>query len=299
MKTPSFLKKGDKIAIVSTARKISPEDIAVAVTTFNSWGLDVYFEETLFSSYHQFAGDDNERRAYFQRMLDDDAVRAIICARGGYGTIRIIDGMDFSRFIRKPKWIVGYSDITVLHSHVSSNFGIETIHGIMPFNITGSPFSLESAETLRIALFGESLKYRMPSAGCDRPGKCKGILTGGNLSIIYSLSASVSDIVTDGKILFLEDLDEYLYHIDRMMMNLKRAGKLEKLAGLIVGHMSKMRDNEVHFGATAYEIVMDAVSEFDYPVFCGFPAGHEEDNRALIMGREVRMEVDDGLVLSF
>ncbi len=293
MKTPEYLKKGDKIAIVAPARKISLKEIEPAVSKFKEWGLEVVFANHLFSQYNQFAGIDELRTLDFQQMLDDDSIKAIVCARGGYGTVRIVDNLNFMNFIKRPKWIVGYSDVTVLHSHINKNFGVETIHGIMPINFPDDGYDNESLEILRKLLFGENISYKVKTSKLSRKGKAVGMLVGGNLSVLYSLIGSNSDVDTEGKILFIEDLDEYLYHIDRMMMNLKRAGKLDKLKGMIVGGMNDMNDNDIPFGKTANEIVAEAIKQFDYPVCFDFPAGHIKDNRALILGRTIKLNVGD------
>jgi muramoyltetrapeptide carboxypeptidase len=299
MITPPYLNKGDRIAIVSPARKTSPEEVVNAIRVFENWGLEVVEGEHLYSSYHQFAGSDAQRSADLQQMLNDPSIKAIISSRGGYGTVRIIDRLEFSAFVQNPKWIIGYSDVTVLHSHINRHFKIETLHGEMPIYFKEKCESSPSILTLKKALFGKPLSYKLPfTEGC-RKGSASGILAGGNLSIIYSLTNTASDIDTNDKILFLEDLDEYLYHIDRMMMNLKRSGKLEGLAGLIVGGMTKMRDNDVSFNKTAYEIIAEAVEDYSYPVFYGFPGGHADDNRALIFGRKVCMEIGDKFQLNF
>lgn len=299
MITPIYLKKGDKIAIVSPARKISPAEAETAINIFTSWGLEVVKGDHLYDSYNQFAGSDEQRRSDFQMMLDDESIRAIICSRGGYGTVRIIDGLDFTRFLQSPKWVVGYSDETVLHSHIHKHFGVETMHAVMLVNFKDKREGDLSLISLEKALFGEELVYKIPSEQYNRKGNCKGPLVGGNLSILYSLNNTGSDIKTNGKILFIEDLDEYLYHIDRMMMNLRRSGKLEGLAGLIVGAMNKMHDNDVPFNKTAYEIIAEAVEDYLYPVCYNFPAGHIEDNRALILGREVTLDVNEEVKLIF
>jgi len=299
MITPPYLKKGDKIAIVSPARKISPAEVEIAINIFKAWGLEVVLGDHLFASYNQFAGSDEQRLSDFQQMLDDSSIRAIICSRGGYGTVRIIDQLDFTRFLQSPKWIVGYSDVTVLHSHIHRHYGVETLHAIMPVNFKGKCDGNPSLNSLKKALFGKELVYRFPVEQYFRKGSCKGPLVGGNLSILYSLTNTSSDINTNGKILFLEDLDEYLYHIDRMMMNLRRSSKLEGLAGLIVGGMTKMHDNEVPYDKTANEIIAEAVEDYPYPVCYNFPAGHIDDNRALILGREVTLEVGDEVKLFF
>ncbi len=303
MVTPEYLKVGDTIAIVATARKISKEELAPAVSTFESWGLKVVFGKNLFGQDNQYSGTDAEREADLQCMLDDTNVKAIISARGGYGTVRIIDVLDFSNFVSNPKWIVGYSDITVLHSDINARFGIETIHATMPINFPKDGTSNSATETLRKALFGEPLSYSFETdkshGSLLRKGTAEGELVGGNLSLLYALSGSVSDIDTSGKILFIEDLDEYLYHIDRMMMQLDRAGKLKNLAGLIVGGMNDMKDNTVPFGKTVEEIIADAVKKYKYPVCFGFPAGHIPDNRALILGRKVNLSVAETTTLRF
>lgn len=299
MITPKYINKGDKIAIVATARKISEKKIQPAVKKFHEWGLEVVLGKHLFEEYNQFAGTDEQRTYDLQQMLDDETVKAIIIARGGYGTVRIIDKLNFSNFIKKPKWIAGYSDVTVLHSHIHSNFGIETLHSTMPLNFPEKGINNQALNTLKKALFGEDLIYTIKASSLNRNGIAEGIFIGGNLSILYSLSGSKSDIHTKGKILFIEDLDEYLYHIDRMMVNLKRSGKLENLAGLIVGSMSEMNDNTIPFGKTANEIIAETVKEFDYPVCFNFPAGHIKNNSALIFGRNAKLQVYDEVQLSF
>jgi len=299
MKTPPYLVKGDKISIVSTARKISKEEILPAQIKLEEWGLDVVLGDNLFKEQNQYAGTDKERIDDFQSMIDDDSVKAIICARGGYGTVRIIDKIDFSNFVKKPKWIIGYSDVTVLHSHIHTNYKTETIHATMTINFPKDNSLNKSLETLKKALFGEKLFYELKQTKFSRKGKAKGQIVGGNLSILYSLIGSKSDINTDRKILFIEDLDEYLYHIDRMMMNFKRTGKLKNLAGLIIGGISEMNDNEIPFGKTAKEIILDAIEEYNYPVIFDFPAGHIDDNRALYLGRKVIMDINESMSLEF
>ncbi|MCW3105366.1 MAG: hypothetical protein JWO09_3806 [Bacteroidetes bacterium] len=296
MTTPPYLKKGDRIGIVACARKISKEELQPAVDMLQAWGLEVVFGQNLFKQQHQFSGTDEERAADLQAMLDDPAIKAVISARGGYGTVRIIDRIDFTKFRQQPKWVIGYSDITVLHSHIY-NFGIETLHATMPINFTKNA---EATETLRKALFGEKLSYEVGSHPLNRKGNAEAELVGGNLSLLYALTGSASDLDTKGKILFIEDLDEYLYHIDRMMISLKRSGKLSSLAGLIVGGMSDMKDNAVPFGKTAEEIIIDAVKEYDYPVCFDFPAGHIDRNFALMIGRKVKLSVgNEGAEVSF
>ncbi|MEO6884496.1 MAG: LD-carboxypeptidase [Bacteroidia bacterium] len=288
MTNPSYLQKGDTIGIVAPARKISESELKLAITTFELWGLKVKLGKNIFRICNQFSGTDEERANDFQEMLNDVSVKAIICARGGYGTLRIIDSLDFKSFQKNPKWIIGYSDVTVLHSHIHTNFNCQTLHATMPINFSQDA---ESLETLRKSLFGEKNSYTFESHPLNRMGNAEGILTGGNLSLLYALTGSVSDINTENKILFIEDLDEYLYHIDRMMLNLKRSGKLKNLAALIVGGMSGMKDNLIPFGKTAEEIIFDTVKEYDYPICFGFPAGHITKNFTLPLGTKVRLNV--------
>lgn len=297
---PLFLKPGDRVAIAAPARKISQQELAPAVKLLQSWGLEVVIPEHLFDEENQFAGSDDTRAALMQHLLDAPDIRAIFCARGGYGTVRIIDRLDFSNFAESPKWLVGYSDITVLHSHIHRHLGIETLHATMPINISDKELRHPSpaVETMRRQMFGESLEYACPAHKLNRTGKATGLLVGGNLSMLYSLCGSESDIDTAGKILFIEDLDEYLYHIDRMMMNLKRCGHLTHLAGLVVGQMSDMHDNSIPFGHTAEEIVRDAVAEYGYPVCFNFPAGHNgTENRALKLGHSTTLMVGETVSL--
>jgi len=290
---PAYLKCGDNIGIIATARKISQAEIKPAIDKFSEWGLNVVFGKNIFSESNQYAGTDEQRLSDLQQMLDDDSIKAIIIARGGYGTVRIIDKIDFSKFIKNPKWIIGYSDITVFHSHIHQNIGVETLHATMPLNFPVDGKDNNSLLSLKKALFGEKINYEIETNSLNKKGEATGILTGGNLSLLYALASTPSDIDTSGKILFIEDLDEYLYHIDRMMMQLKRSDKLKDLAGLIVGGMSEMKDNTIPFGKTAYEIISEAVSEYYYPVCFGFPAGHIEDNRALILGRNILLDVNN------
>ena len=230
-----------------------------------------------------------QRSADLQQMIDNPDIKAIICARGGYGTVRILDLIDFSDLKANPKWIAGYSDVTALHSTLH-NLNITSLHSTMPINFSDN--TKNSLESLKQTLFGNLISYNFPRHELNRIGHTKGKVVGGNLSVIYSLLGSNTDINTDGKILFLEDLDEYLYHIDRMMMNLKRNGKLSKLAGLIIGGMSDMNDNTIPFGKSAMEIIAESVSEYDYPVAFNFPAGHIDNNNTIILGQNANLTID-------
>lgn len=287
---PPYLQKGDTIGIVAPARKVTPAEMELAIRTFQGWGLRVKLGKNIYGSDNQFSGSDEQRTADFQEMIDDAEVKAIIAARGGYGVIRIVDKIDFFAFKNNPKWVIGFSDITVLHSHINQNMGVESIHAAMPINFDKNA---EAVESLRKALFGEKLMYSFKKNPNNKPGDCNGVLTGGNLSLLYALKGSPSDSITARKILFIEDIDEYLYHIDRMMISLKRSDKLSELEGLIIGGLSDMKDNAIPFGKNAEEIILDAVKEYDYPVYFDFPAGHIDRNLALYMGRR-GIIMDDG-----
>jgi muramoyltetrapeptide carboxypeptidase len=290
MITPPFLKPGDTVAIVCTARKFSAEEAKPAIELLKSWGLQVRLGNTIGLDNYQLGGTDAERAADFQEMMDDENIKAIWCARGGYGTVRIIDALDFTQFKKRPKWIIGFSDVTVLHSqlHVER---VATMHAIMPFTVPKAPEEVK--ETLRKALFGESVSYTIPSKAYDVKGTASGELVGGNISILNSLLGSKSSIDTGGKILFIEDLDEYLYHIDRMMYNLKRNGYFDKVKGIVVGSMSDMHDNEIPFGQNEVQIITAIASEYRIPIVFEFPAGHQVDNRALLLGKQVDFEVNE------
>ncbi len=288
MKTPNFLKKGDKVAIICTARKFFLEDCTPAIELLNSWGLEVVLGNTIGLDNYQLGGSDQQRANDLQEMILREDIQAIWIARGGYGTVRIIDLVDFSPLQENPKWIIGFSDVTVLHSHLNT-LGISSIHSIMPYSV---PTTDEvSKASLYNALFGKPLVYEIPTNTNNRLGMAKGELVGGNLSILYSLLGSISSIDTTNKILYFEDLDEYLYHIDRMVYNLKRNGYFEKIKGLIIGGMTDMHDNSIPFGYDYIEIIKNITKEYDFPIVFDFPAGHIKDNRALILGKEVTLEV--------
>ena len=289
MVTPPFLQLGDTVAIVSTARKITKSELNPALELLAQMKLKAVLGLTIGAEENQFAGSDSLRTRDFQAMMDNPNIKAIWCARGGYGTVRILDGLNFSGFIENPKWIIGYSDITALHSHIH-NFGIETLHAQMPLDIEKK--SKEAQEGVFKVLFGNKYNIAYDSENVEnRTGAGKGVLVGGNLSVLYSLCGSPSEISTDGKILFLEDLDEYLYHIDRMFQNLKRNHLFDNLAGLVIGGFTQLHDNKIPFGKTIEKIVMDTIGEVNFPVCFNFPAGHIQDNRALIFGREVQLKV--------
>ncbi|MDQ3109156.1 MAG: LD-carboxypeptidase [Bacteroidota bacterium] len=289
---PPYLKPGDKIGICATARKVSSAAMEEAAKIPESWGMKIEFSKNLFGDLNQFSGTDAERAEDLQHFLDDPEIKAVFSARGGYGTMRIIDKIDFTAFKKNPKWIVGYSDITVLHSHIHTHCNTASLHATMPVNFERDLFSTGS---VRNALMGIPLEYQTENetAVTNRPGKAEGQLIGGNLSLLYAMLHSDSDIDTNGKILFLEDLDEYLYHIDRMVLSLKRAGKFNGIKGLIVGGMNEMKDNEIPFGKNAEEIIAEHVERFDFPVCYGFPAGHDIKNYALPFGKTAVLNVGD------
>ncbi|HXU28360.1 MAG TPA: LD-carboxypeptidase [Bacteroidia bacterium] len=283
-----YLKQNDKIAIVATARKISAEELAFAIETLKAWGLQPVLGKNIYAIENQFAGSDEQRAEDLQWAINDDSIKAILIARGGYGTVRIVDAIDFTKLKTNPKFIIGYSDVTVLHSHINTHIGVPTMHATMPINFDKNA---EAVETLRKCLFGEKVAYQFETHPLNKTGGVNGVLVGGNLSLLYALSGTASDIDTKGKILFLEDLDEYLYHIDRMMLNLKRSGKLANLKALVIGSFTDMKDNAVPFGKTAEEIILDAVKEYNYPICFNFPAGHIDKNFALYFGKEINLKI--------
>ncbi|MFD1467294.1 LD-carboxypeptidase [Hymenobacter caeli] len=290
---PPPLQAGQRVALVAPARHVPAADLAPALDVLTSWGLEVTLGESIGPAHHQFAGDDALRRRDFQRQLDDPSSRAIFCARGGYGTARIVDGLAFTAFARHPKWVVGFSDITVLHCHLLRR-GFASLHAPVPvlFRQPGGEAALES---LRRALFGEAdAGLAAPPHPLNRPGTATGELVGGNLSLLHTLTGTGSQASFAGRILFIEDLDEYRYHLDRMLLHLHRSGQLAGLAGLVVGHFSQLRDNAVPFGQSAEEIIDSYARLYSFPVGYGFPVGHEADNRALVVGRTARLTVDAG-----
>lgn len=289
MKIPPYLQKGDTVAILATARKNIDDNLKPAIDLLHNWGLEVVVGKTIGLDDNQLAGTDAQRAEDFQEQLDNPNIKAIWCVKGGYGTVRIIDLIDFTKFKQNPKWIIGFSDVTVIHSYLNK-LNIASIHGAMP--ITVAKATPETIESLRKALFGESLDYEIPFEPTNKLGNAKGEIVGGNLSILYSLMGSNAQIDCKGKILFIEDIDEYLYHIDRMMMSLKRCGCFDDLNGLIVGGMTKMRDNDIPWGKNANQIIEDITKEYSFPILYNFPAGHFHDNRALIFGKQVSLELN-------
>jgi muramoyltetrapeptide carboxypeptidase len=290
-KIPQYLKKGDTIGITSAAGAITLLDCTDAINMIQSWGFKIKIGSSIGKKAFTFGGTDEERIADLQQMLDDENLKAIMIARGGYGLVRIIDKLNFAKFIKKPKWIIGFSDVTVLHSHINRNYGIATLHSKMCNSFVApalaEPIQLETLESIKKCLLGEKMVYNFPINTNNKLGKAKGILVGGNLKTLESLSASASDIVTKNKILFVEDTSEKLYSIDRMFWNLKRSGKLANLAALIVGGFKiKVDDVGDEFGKTIEEIVLEKIKEYNYPVCFDFPVGHQKNNFALKCGVE-------------
>lgn len=287
------------MAVIATAKKLESGQIDGALDHLRSWGLEVVCGSHLFSSHGIFAGTDDERAADLQWAIDDPSIRAVIFARGGYGTARIVDKIDWSRFSKHPKWLCGFSDLTVIHAHVQHNFSVESLHATMPIFFQDGEKNAGS-ESLQKALFGQPQPLKWPAHELDRNGDASGVLVGGNLSVLDSIIGSSSDGDWNGKILFIEDLTEYLYHLDRMLLQFKRAGRLSGLGGLIVGQFSEMMDNDTPFGMEAYEIISQAVKEYSFPVAFNAPIGHVLNNEAVIHGGVVTlMSTAAGNKLSF
>ena len=288
MKQIPYLKQGSKVAIVAPARCVTPDEMAYAIQWLKAQGFVPVYDERLFAVHHIFAGTDDFRAAVFQEYLDNEEIEAIWLARGGYGNIRIIDKLDFSRFLEHPKWIVGFSDSTVIHGKLS-RLGCPSIHASMPYFFENK--TPEAQQSLFNALTGKPLHYEFPAHTLNRIGEAEGEIVGGNLSVLYGMMGSGTFPETDGKILFIEEVDEYVYHIDRMMRALKRAGKLANLKGLVVGGLTQIHDNTHPFGQTVEEVIAEVVKEYGYPLCFSFPAGHFDDNRAMVLGRRISLIV--------
>jgi muramoyltetrapeptide carboxypeptidase len=292
IKIPPYLQKGDTIGIICPAGYMAAEKVQTCMNTLQEWGYQVKIGKTVGSdSQNYFSGTDEERLTDFQQMLDDDEVKTVLCARGGYGMGRIIDKIDFRKFKKQPKWIVGYSDITVLHSHLYSNYYISSLHAPMAGAFNDGGYKNEYVLSLKNALEGKKMKYSCPVHEFNKKGEAIGELVGGNLALLAHLVGTDSDIKTRGRILFIEDIGEYLYNIDRMLHQLKRSGKLSRLGGLIIGGFTDIKDNERPFGKTAYEIIRDIIKEYDYPVCFGFPVSHTDENYALKIGVGYKLKI--------
>lgn len=287
---PPFLKKGDTVGIISPSFCIDEKLLTEAVKFLENWGLKVRVGRNAAKRNGPFAGSDQERLSDIQEMTDDNEIKAVLCSRGGYGLSKIIDRIDFSALIKNPKWYSGFSDITVLHLWLNEVCGIMSVHGEMPLNFNNTEKSDGTFTSLKKALFGESISHEWEGPAY-RPANVTAELTGGNLSLLFSLRGTKADPVTRGKILFIEDVGEYYYHIDRMMTSFKLSGHLEDLSALIVGGMNKMTDLKIPWGKSIEETILDAVREYDYPVFFNFPAGHITDNRTFYIGKEAKIEI--------
>jgi muramoyltetrapeptide carboxypeptidase len=285
IKTPPYLKKGDTIGITCPAGYMAKEKAQTCIETLQQWGFDVMVGKTLGSnSVNYFSGTDEERLNELQAMLDDDSISAILCGRGGYGVGRIIDQVDFTRFKKKPKWIIGFSDITVLHAHIYSKYKIATLHAPMAAAFNEEGFKNEYITSLHKAILGKKANYKCASHPFNKQGTATGELIGGNLSLLVHLIGTPSELKTKNKILFIEDVGELIYSSDRMLYQLKRSGKLDGLAGLIVGGFTDVKDTERPFGKTIEEVINDIVKDYEYPICFNFPVSHEQENYALKVG---------------
>ncbi len=293
LKQPPYLKTGDTVAIVapSGVLKNGVIEIERAKKLLKSWGLHTVVGKHVFSTDNHFAGTDDERCKDFQKALDDPKISAIWCARGGYGAVRILDKLDYSKFIAHPKWLIGYSDITALHNQIH-NLGVESIHAMMCVSLPEDQSTIkETIATFKDAIFGKPLSYTLEGSNYNRPGTVTGELVGGNLTMLHTMLGSKTSIDTSGKILFFEEIGEYKYHIDRMLQSLKRAGYFNNCKGVIVGDMTNLRVNTTPWGSSIEQLIIDALSDYDFPIAFNMPAGHEKDNRAMILGRNIELTV--------
>lgn len=302
MVQPQYLKAGDTVAIVAPSGilKNREREVGQAIDLLKSWGLHVIVGKHVFSKADHFAGTDAQRCEDLQNAMDDPKISAIWCARGGYGTVRILDKLDYTKFKENPKWIIGYSDITALHNQIH-NQGFESLHALMCVSLTKDLSEIEtSIDTFKSALFGNPSNYALPGSKYNRIGEASGPLVGGNLTILHTMLGSETSLDTTGKILFIEEIGEYKYHIDRMLQSLKRAGYFNNCKGVIVGDMSKLRKNTTLWGTSIEQLILDALSDYDFPIAFNMPAGHEKDNRALILGRTIELKVQkDKSVITF
>lgn len=291
---PPYLKVGDTVAIVAPSGILINREgeVQQAKTLLESWGLNVVIGKNVFKQNNHFAGTDEERCEDLQNAFDDPTVSAVWCARGGYGTVRILDKIDYTKYKTKPKWLVGYSDITALHNQLH-NEGFESIHALMCTSLTKDLTKIQSSvNTFKKALFGESLSYTLKGSELNKPGRISGQLVGGNLTLLHTMLGSDTSIDTSGKILFIEEIGEYKYHVDRMLQTLKRAGYFDNCKGLLVGDFSKMKKNNTAlWGSSIEQLIIDALTDYDFPIAFNMPAGHEKDNRALILGRTIVLDV--------
>ena len=295
---PPYLQKGDTIGIVAPAGFMPIEKMQTCIETLDSWGYNVQLGETTHSSsQNYFSGTDEERLNDLQQMLDDRNIKAILCARGGYGMSRIIDQINFKKFRKHPKWIIGFSDITVLHAHIFSNYKIASLHAPMAAAFNDGEFNNPYILSLKDALEGKPSHYECEPHAFNKAGEAKGQLVGGNLSWLAHLIGTKSDIKTKNKILFLEDVGEYLYNIDRLLIQLKRSGKFDKLAGLVIVGFTDSKDTERPFGKSVYDIIYEHVNEFDFPICFGFPVSHAKENYALKVGAKYQLQIQNDKVI--
>lgn len=298
IKIPPYLKPGNTIGLVCPAGFMPLEKVQDCINVLETWGYKVKKGKTIGgASLNYFSGTDEERLADLQEMLDDKNIHAVMCARGGYGVSRIIDLVNFKKFKKHPKWVIGFSDITVLHSHIYSNHGIATLHAPMAAAFQDGEFQNPYVQSLKKALEGEAARYSCSPHPLNRQGKAKGELVGGNLALLCHCVGTPSDINTKGKILFLEDIGEYLYNIDRMMNQLKRSGKLDELSGLVIGKFTDNQDTERPFGKNVYDIIQHWVKDYDYPVCFDFPVSHDKENYALKVGMRYLLQVKEDEVI--
>ncbi|GAA0524457.1 S66 peptidase family protein [Chitinophaga japonensis] len=291
IKIPPYLKKGDLVGITCSSSKMELATAEYAAGVLSSWGYHVHMGITVGTSFHNFSAPDELRLEELQDMLDDPDIKAIVFGRGGYGMVCLLDQLDFSRFRKNPKWLCGYSDVTTLHTHVQQRLGIATLHSLMCSGITPETADNAYVNSLRQALRGKASRYAFAPHALNRPGQASGVLVGGNLSLLANLSGTRSQPDTRGKILLLEDIGEYRYNVDRMMYNLKRAGWLDKLAGLVVGAFVDSRETTTPFGQNEYEIIANIVKDYDYPVCYNFPSGHQVENYALKLGVQHKLKI--------
>ncbi|MCX7548500.1 LD-carboxypeptidase [Xanthomarina sp. F1114] len=293
LKQPPFLKAGDTVAIVAPSGilKGRASEIQQAKSLLKSWGLNVVVGKHVFNQNNHFAGTDDERCEDFQEAMDNSSISAIWCARGGYGAVRILDKLDFTKLKERPKWLIGYSDITALHNQFH-NEGFETIHALMCTSLSDDPNDItETIDTFKKAIFGEPLSYTLKGSAYNKTGTVSAPLVGGNLTMLHTMLGSKTSIDTSGKILFIEEIGEYKYHIDRMLQSLKRAGYFDDCAGLLVGDMSKIRKNTTAWGSSIEQLILDALADYNFPIAFNMPAGHEKDNRAMVLGETIKMTV--------
>ncbi|OUR94010.1 LD-carboxypeptidase [Flavobacteriales bacterium 34_180_T64] len=293
LKQPDYLKAGDTVVIVAPSGilKERTDEVELAKALLKSWNLNVVVGQHVFNQANHFAGTDDERCEDFQNALDDPTISAIWCARGGYGTVRILDKLDYTKFKRHPKWLIGYSDITALHNQMH-NEGFESIHALMCVSLNEDKEGLdETIATFKNTVFGNPLSYTIEGSAYNKTGIASGQLVGGNLTILHTMLGSETSIDTSGKILFIEEIGEYAYHIDRMLQSLKRAGYFDDCKGVVVGDITKLRKNTTPWGKPVEQLILDALAEYDFPIAFNMPAGHERDNRALIFGRTIQLHV--------